>query len=201
VITRPLPLALLLSAVLVAAAPARADELFGRNQSDRPAASDGGPSVGWGMGAGALTALVPLSIGASIFASDANVDHTVRNPGVLVAGWGLALAPIVSHLVVREWKRAAIFGSASVACAIGLTVLLEVQPNATTYGTRETRFAFGLLTSLTTISAAVGLIDTLGARDRWVERERTRRRAARPVVVPAPFVAQGGGGLAVGGLF
>jgi len=152
------------------------------------------PPIGWAVFAGTATALVPLAIGGAFFADGPDSDR--RKGASIGIVSGLALAPIISHLVVREWSRAAIFGVIPVACAIGTATLLELQPTATVYGTRDGRLAFGLLVSFATLSSAVGVLDSLGARGRAAER-----RAKRIAVLPLPFVTPGGGGLTLGGSF
>jgi hypothetical protein len=196
-------LRLVCAIALTAAASTRvtADELFPptpvRTDPGTADSDAGAPKVGWAIGAGALTALVPFAVGASLFASNFDVDR--RTAASLVMAYGMALAPVVSHLVAKEWSRAAIFGAIPLACAVGITVLVEVQPTVTFYGTREGRWAYGLLLSATTLSAGIGVADVLGARGRWKER-RQQRRAKAPIV-PSPFFTSGGGGVTVGGLF
>lgn len=158
------------------------------------------PPTGWATLGGGAVALVPMAIGSSIFAQNADDRH--RKAGVLTMLSGLALAPIVSHLAVREWVRAAIFGAVPVACAVAMTVLVELQPSVTGFGTPQTRLTFGLLISFATLSSGIGLIDTLSAGRRATERKRlTRSMQPRAIVLPLPFAASGGGGLAIGGIF
>lgn len=152
------------------------------------------PPVGWAMLAGAATALVPFAVGASLFAS--GIDTQRREAGSLVLVSGLALAPIISHLLVREWRRAAIFGAIPIACAIGAATLLALTPTTTIYGTHDGRLTFGLLVSFATLSSAVGVIDTLGAA-----RRATARPPRRALILPLPYAAPTGGGLLVGGIF
>jgi hypothetical protein len=188
---------LLCVALLGTAMPARAEALDllpppPQSPVDRP------PPVGWAVGAGVVTALVPLSIGASLFAS--NFDTTRRQAASLVMAYGLALSPIVSHLVVREWDRAGIFGAIPFACAIGITVLSYVQPDVTYYGTREGRWAYGLILSFATLSAGVGIADTYAARTRFYDKKRAQKLSRLPVL-PAPYLTAGGAGIGVGGVF
>lgn len=136
----------------------------------------GEPPTTWAMLGGGATALVPMAIGSYLFADNLDDDH--RKAGALTLVTGLALAPIVSHLAVREWARAGIFGAIPVACALGMTLLVELQPSVTAFGTPQTRLTFGMLISFATLSAGVGLIDTLGAGRRAHEQEASRRARA-----------------------
>ena len=179
---------------------ARGDELPAFNltpPADLPETP--GPKVAWGLVAGTLTAMVPLAIGSGLYAESANDNH--RKAATVTIAYGMTLAPIVSHLVVHEWKRAAIFGVVPLVCAFGVNALLELQPSATNYGSRGGRWAYGLLMSLNVVSAGIGIIDTLGARLRYEDRLAAERRVARIPVLPAPIVTQGGGGLAAIGAF
>jgi hypothetical protein len=154
------------------------------------------PPVGWAMGAGTLTALLPLAVGGALFSGGLDVDR--RKGASLAIASGLALAPIVSHLVVREWTRAAIFGAIPVACLAGMIALLEVQPTVTMFGTREGRLTYGLLLSFATLSAGAGLVDTVGASRRARDRRGAPRRA---LVLPTPVALPGGGGLTLTATF
>src|SRR5262252_333971 len=75
--------------------------------------------------AGVASAILPLAIGGGI-AAGAELDDTARRrAGLDVLAAGFAIAPVVSHLVAREWWRALIFGIAPVACAAGAIGILE----------------------------------------------------------------------------
>jgi hypothetical protein len=179
---------------------ARADELPAFDLTPPPVVPETpGPKVAWGLVAGTLTAMVPLAIGSGIYAASASDNH--RKIASSTIAYGMTLAPIVSHLVVHEWKRAIFFGIVPLACAVSVTALLEIQPSATSYGTRGGRWAYGLLMSVNVFSAGLGIIDTLGARSRYDDRAQAERRIARIPVLPAPIVTQGGGGLAAVGNF
>ncbi len=156
------------------------------------------PPTPWAILGGGATALVPMAIGSYLFAD--NEDEKHRSAGALTMVTGLALAPIVSHLAVKEWTRAGIFGAIPVACAVSMAVLVGVEPSVTAFGSPQTRLTFGILMSFATLSAGVGLLDTLGAGRRARAAER-RPRTTRRTVLPMPFGAPGGGGLTVGGSF
>ena len=153
------------------------------------------PKVAWALVAGSATALVPFAAGGAIFAG--TDDSAKRRDAVVGMLSGLALAPIVSHLVVKEWARAGIFGAIPVACVVGIAVLLELRPSSTLFGQPGDRLSFGLLISLAALSSGIGLADTLGAARRVEHRPK---RAHLPVL-PLPFVTTRGGGLVAGGTF
>lgn len=159
------------------------------------------PPVAWAVAGGAMTALLPLAIGASMFGT--NDDLESRKTASILMVSGLALAPIVSHLAVKEWSRAGIFGAIPVASAVGMIVLLELQPSATLFGTRPGYFTFGLTITLAVLGSGVGLLDTLGAAKRAADRNPGRpiTRSTKLPVLPVPLVLPKGGGLAIGGLF
>lgn len=189
--------AVLCVSLLASAARAHADEarLAPSSTDERSTA----PPVAWGLVAGTLTGMVPLAIGSLVFAQDDDSNH--RKAASLTIAYGMSLAPIVSHLVVHEWSRAAIFGAVPLACAIGVTALLQAQPTATSFGSRTGRWGYGLLMSVNVLSAGLGVIDTLGAGGRARDHAAARRRLARIPVLPAPFVTIGGGGLTAVGAF
>jgi hypothetical protein len=83
---------------------------------------------------------------------------------------GLTLAPAAAHLVVREYKRAAIFTAVPLGGLVANIVLFQVDPQATTLGSAETRTTFALAITACVLGATVGLADTFGAADRWRAR-------------------------------
>ncbi|APR85123.1 Hypothetical protein A7982_10472 [Minicystis rosea] len=152
------------------------------------------PPVGVALAAGAATALIPLGLGALRTADGAT--RPARNAGFLVAGAGLALSPIISHIVVGEYARAAVFGAAPVAAEIAMIALTSVNPDAVFAGTTVTRTTFGVLFSVGVFGAALGLVDVALAGG------RARERAAKPRtgLHVAPLFGGGVTGLSVGGI-
>src|SRR4051794_15864607 len=71
------------------------------------------PPVGWSVGLGFGLALVPMAIGGGLAAT--SDDLGTKHLGIELIAGGFALAPILSHLIAREWKRAAYFGIAPMA--------------------------------------------------------------------------------------
>jgi len=154
------------------------------------AADEREPPVGVAIGAGAGLAIVPLLAGGVLFAS--TTDDGLKQTASYVAMAGLVVAPAVAHLVVREYKRAAIFAALPLAALIADVVVFQLDPKVATYGSAESRTTFGIALTAATVGATVGLADTFGASDRWRARHR---------VVVAPTVGPGGGGVALGAAF
>lgn len=148
---------------------------------------------------GAVTALVPVAIGATI--ADRGKDDPAKNVGLVVAGAGLALSPFTAHATAGEWKRAIAFSAVPIASEIAISVLLAARPDAVYHGDKITRTTFGALFSVDVFIAALGVVDASFAGDR--RRERAAARPA-PSAAPAlryvtPTVAGGGFGLTLGG--
>ena len=175
-----------LSLVCLLAGVARADvpsaigdappltEMLQGPQPEAPPALADSPKVGWAIFGGAATALVPLAISGALFAR--TFDTTARRDATMGMLTGFTLAPIVSHLIAREWTRAAIFGAVPAVCLVGAAVLLELSPTSDLYGTRQGRLTFGLLLAFSTLSSGVGLADTYAAG----RRAEAKRRASLP---------------------
>src|SRR5438045_2839547 len=86
--------------------------------------------VGWSFGTGTALALASVAAGAALLAyrcgDSLSCDRAPwRRAGIHAMATGLALAPIFSHLIAREWKRAAWFGIAPAALGILAMGLLE----------------------------------------------------------------------------
>lgn len=181
---RPLAIALFSLAAL-AASPVAASPGEGASAAD--------PPVGVALAAGAATALIPLAIGASHTAS--STTFPTRNAGMIAAGAGFALAPIVAHVVLGEWKRAAAFGALPLAGEIGIITLTTINPEAIFGATKGTRTAFAIMFSAGAFGAALGLIDVVFAR------ERARERLPQPLrnAAIAPMIGPSTAGLVLGG--
>jgi len=151
------------------------------------------PPVGIALAAGAATALIPLALGASFAAG--TKDYGQRNVGYAVAGAGLAISPILAHLVIGEYARGAAFGAVPVACEIGAIALVSVMPNAVFSGSMGSRTTFALLFSFDAFGATLGLVDVALARTR--ARERLPKRLRGLTVVP--LRGRDFAGIAVGG--
>jgi hypothetical protein len=147
---------------------------------------------------GAVTALVPVAIGATM--ADRGKDDPAKNVGLLVAGAGVALSPFTAHAVAGEWKRAAVFSAVPVASEIAIAVLVTTQPDSIYHGTKITRTTFGILFTTDIFIAALGLVDASFAGDRKKERALATPKSAGPALrYFSPTVAGGGFGLTLGG--
>lgn len=157
--------------------------------------ADPEPSPVAAMLAGTATALVPLAIGGGLMAmSDATKDRQ-RRTGLDLIVTGFALAPIVSELTAREWKRAAIFGAVSLVfggIAIGT---VEWRDGSINLASVEAKNVYGVSVTATVIVAAAGVIDSMLARERWGDRQKKKRQHA----FVAPTLGRAELGLAVGG--
>jgi hypothetical protein len=148
---------------------------------------------------GAVTALVPVAIGATI--ADRGKDDAAKNVGLIVAGAGVALSPFTAHAVAGEWKRAAAFSAVPVATEIAVSIFLTARPDAVYHGTKITRTTFGILFTTDVFIAALGLVDASFAADRQRERASLppAKSAGPRLRYASPTVAGGGFGLTLGG--
>ena len=145
-----------LSLLLVAAAPRGAE------------AAPPDPPVVLALVAGVATAFFPLALGAMHTAgqnSNAPTDGP-RNVGFAVAGAGFALSPLVTHVVLGEWDRAAAFSAVPMASEIAIGTLLTLQPDTVFHGTVGSRTTFALLFTADVLGAAVSLVDVMMAGER-----------------------------------
>jgi hypothetical protein len=171
-------IAALLSAFLVAAAPARADE-----------SANFQPNVAASVGVGLAFALVPVAIGSGLTAGNNTQD--AQNAGIYLMCAGLAVAPVISHLIAHEWKRAALFGALPTAALVGMALMLEViRPQVVMdLGYPEVRIPFASLLIVSFFSAGGGLADSLMAGDRARDHH----------VTIVPTVGNNTVGIAIGG--
>jgi hypothetical protein len=144
-----------------------------------------------GVGAGVALMIVPPAVGGAVEANSDDINVKRGSVYLLAGGW--ALAPVVSHLIAREWGRAAIFGALPVAAFASIVTLLQVDPTVFNEGSVATRVSYGFMLCASAISATIGVADSLGAAG------RVRRRHRALSVVPS--VAPHGGGLSLGGVF
>jgi hypothetical protein len=147
------------------------------------------PNLAVALAAGAATALIPLALGAAHTATA--VGDGQRSVGYAVAGAGLALSPIVSHVVLGEWQRAAAFGALPVASEIAICSIMAAEPDFIFHGTTFSRTSFAILFSIDVFGAAAGLWDVAMADD-------PKRPLAGGLSI-GPLVGQGRYGLTVGG--
>jgi hypothetical protein len=133
------------------------------------------------------TAMIPLGLGAA-HAATATTDAG-KNLGLEVAGVGTALAPIVGHIVLGEWKRAAAFGVAPVVGEIGLIAYMTKSPSATFHGSDAALALFATFFLTNLLGSAVGMTDVVMVNE----------RTALPRVTVAPMALGGRYGLTIGG--
>jgi hypothetical protein len=147
------------------------------------------PPVFWSVAAGLATAIVPLALGGGLLAT-ADVDEDARkHAGIHIIVTGIALAPLVSHLVAREWKRAAIFSCIPIAMAALSIGLLESQGSILDEGAPPPRITFGAAVAIEVMGSLVGLIDSMMAGE---------RHKPRPFVI-VPTAGRNSAGISIGG--
>jgi hypothetical protein len=163
---------------------------------DAPSAE---PPVTIAVIAGVATAFVPMLIGGLGVASAPTTLDAPRNVGFAVAGVGPALSPIVAHAVLGEWARAAAFGAPAVASEVGICALMAAEPDAVFHGTIGSRTAFAMIFTADITAAAVGIVDVMMARERWLARHD--RHASDPLhgLRITPRVGRGQAALVLGG--
>jgi hypothetical protein len=137
-----------------------------------PAWSAGGddrePPVVVALGAGMAVGVAPLLAGGVLFS--ATDDNALKRTGIYLIMSGLTIAPAVSHLVAREYKRAAIFSAVPLAALLTEVVLFQLDPNVPAQGSGNTRTVFGVGITVGVLATIIGLADSWGAADRWRAR-------------------------------
>jgi hypothetical protein len=151
------------------------------------------PNVRGALAAGALAMLIPGVVGGTRTALGRSDGE--RTAGLLIASGGFALAPIVSHVAVREWGRAAVFGILPVGMSVAACAFISQEPGAVYNGNVASRSAFGILLGLGLIGAVVGLADTASADERALDRAK----ASRSAFFVAPSFGREGASLTFGG--
>jgi hypothetical protein len=116
--------------------------------------------------AGTLTMLVPFAVGCALWSNSTRDDF--QKAGTVVMAAGFAAAPIVSHGLAGSWRRAAAFGSVSVATSAATLVAMELKDPFYPPFTNRQRVPFGMLLTSSLFAAAVGVFDSF----RTVPRER-----------------------------
>lgn len=147
------------------------------------------PPLAWSVGTGCVLMLGAMAAGGGMAAL--NTRDRPRQTGFEVMAAGLALAPIASHAVAGEWKRAAVFAAITVPLAVTSTVLLENSRAILNFGQPIDRVPFGAAMALDLMVAGVGVADSLMAGE---------RAHARAHLALLPVVAGRAPGLTVGGL-
>lgn len=122
------------------------------------------PSAGLALMTGAAAAMIPIALGAALMSSGS--ASAEKNLGFGIAGAGFVLAPIVSHAVLGEFRRAALFGALPALSEIGMVVVMAAREDAVFHGTTVSRTTFGALFCADVVFSMVGLIDAAMAGDR-----------------------------------
>jgi hypothetical protein len=108
--------------------------------------------------AGTLTMLVPFAVGCGLWSNSGS--RASQEAGTYVMASGFALAPLVSHGIAGRWRRAAVFGAASVATSSATLVAMNVKdPFNPEYLNRQ-RVTFGVLLTSALFTAAIGVLDS-----------------------------------------
>ena len=150
------------------------------------------PPIAVALTVGVATALIPLALGTMHTAGA--ISDGSRDVGYAVAGAGFALSPIVAHVALGQWKRAAAFGAVPVATELGIIGLVSAFPDAVFHRSQGSRTAFALLFTADVLGAALGLVDVMLAG------ERARAAPALGGLTLLPTVGRGQAGLVVGGM-
>lgn len=148
--------------------------------------------VAWSVGSGTGVALLGLAVGGGLLATAQPGDLSLKRAGIYTIAGGLALAPLLSHLVAREWKRAVIFGIAPLALGAVAVGMLEAYGDLLDYGSLAPRLVFGTALALELLASGIGLVDSLYAA------ERKKPARALPVSI-VPVFGPNRVGLAIGG--
>jgi hypothetical protein len=161
---RPLLIVLIVSAVLVVPAPARADE----------------PDTALALFTGAAVDTVGFLVGGTLLGTappGGNGDGQ-RSFGWLAIQAGFTLAPLASHGVVDEWGRGALFAAVPAATLAGTAALFRWQTDGIAYGTWEQQWLlWGTFTAGLAVST-IGVVDVVFAS----KRQRERGLAVRPTI-------------------
>jgi len=162
-------------------------------RAEPPREAQAAPSAELAMMAGAASAMIPITLGSALASS--GTDDGAKDVGLVVVGAGFALAPLVSHAVLGEWKRAAMFTAIPLATEIGMAALVSARADAVFHGTTLSRTTFGALLCVDVFFSALGVVDAALASN---QSPKGRWFGSRGVVV-APTIAAGRVGLTVGG--
>jgi hypothetical protein len=136
------------------------------------------PAVGLSVGLGLTLALAPMVVGGGLAALAG--DMRTRRLSLEALAGGLALAPIVSHLVAGEGARAAAFGGITMSAAVLSTALLETFPNILDDTKHPACVVLGTALAALLVTSGYGLVDSLMAG----ERARRRSLELAPAVGP-----------------
>lgn len=109
--------------------------------------------------AGALVALGSLAAGGALLAQDQRRDR--QQLGTYIMLGGFAAAPWVSHGIAGRWRRALVFGLASVAASAAVWGAMRVQDPFDGYIANRDRLAFGVLFTTAFFTGGLGVVDSI----------------------------------------
>jgi hypothetical protein len=101
------------------------------------------------------------SLGTAGWLAASSDDLRKVHAGLAVGGAGLALAPLLAHGAVGEWRRGAWFSLPPALTAAGMVGYLHASPEAPLRGRRKTHSTalFPALVGATVVGSAVGVVD------------------------------------------
>jgi hypothetical protein len=153
---RPLCTLALLSGLLLAASPARADK----------------PALAFLAGASVL--LAGFAVGGVLTATG-NANDAQNNAGWLTMEAGFTLAPFASHAVTEEWTRALLFTAPPAATLAGTATIFAMNPSTIEHGELAEQRVMWSLFGVGLFSCVLGVVDSTFAD------KRRRAVAIRPV--------------------
>jgi hypothetical protein len=135
------------------------------------------PPVGASVAVGVGLAVSSLAAGSALLATaDKDTGYAQKKAGFHIIADGLFLAPVVSHLIAREWKRAAVWGAITLALGAAAIGILEGTDSLLDEGTPTTRVTFGAAVALELFASAAGIIDSMLAGQRYRDRQAARQK-------------------------
>ena len=109
--------------------------------------------------AGALTALIPLTVGGLLWAQDDRPDLQRSGAGVMLAGF--AAAPWVAEGLSGRWRRAFGFGLVSLAASTTAVITMDRGDVFNPAILNGGRLPFATALTVAFFAAAAGVIDSL----------------------------------------
>jgi len=176
-------------------AEARADEPFPQ-PTDAQRREETEDAAFRAFAVGSLLSAVPFAIGTAVTSS--SHEQSTQNAGVYTLQGGLALAPLVSHVMLGEYKRGLLFSIAPVIGSGSMITLLEIHPDAVTHASLEVQRYYYFMVVASVLGGGIGVLDTLFQPSREALRERSSSRAQGSLHI-APILSPGNYGLSLGG--
>jgi hypothetical protein len=163
------------------AEPPRAETpVLALDEPATPPAPDEVP-VALSVGLGLTLALAPMVVAGGMAAQASDARTRKRSLEVLAAG--LALGPVLSHLIAGEGSRAAVFGGVTLTAAVMSTALLETLPRILDDTKHPACVALGATLAGLLVASGYGLVDSLMAGER--SKKRRLRLELQPTIGPS----------------